>query len=330
MDINLSINNAREGKKNNQQNSDFKIKTSLSQAFNKSLKNGWPLYLLLVLPITYIIVFHYIPMAGVLLAFKEFEPVDGFLSGRWVGFENFKMFFESYNFWRLIQNTLLLNLYQLVVAFPIPIILAISINEVKNRAFRKSVQLITYAPHFISMVITISIFMQVLSVHSGVVNTVIKMLGNEPINFMGDPAYFRSIFVWSGVWHNAGYSSIVYIAALAGIDPELYEAAIVDGANKINRIIHIDIPGILPTAIVLLILNVGHMMNVGFEKVFLLQNSMNIQTSEVISTYVYKAGLIRGDFSFATAVGFFNSVINLSLVYVVNRLARKYSDTSLW
>ncbi len=321
---------SKETAKSSQEVVEMKTKKNQRSAFAKSFIKGWPLYLLLIVPILHTIIFEYIPMGGLVLAFKEYDPVDGFKSGRWLGFSNFIVFFKSYNFVRIVRNTILINLYELIAGFPIPIILAISINEVRSKSFKKSVQLITYAPHFISTVILVSIVMQVLSIHTGIVNNVIKALGHTPINFMGDAKYFRHIFVWSGIWKNMGYSSIIYIAALTAIDPELYEAAKIDGASKLKRIFYIDIPGILPTAIVLLILQFGKMMKLGFEKVYLLQNDVNISASEVISTYSYKIGLVRGDFSFATAIGFFNSVINLVLIVVVNRIARKVGETSLW
>ena len=313
----------------------LKSSTLSSNILNKhniirKMKRHWGLYLLLLPPLIYIIIFHYIPMFGIQIAFRNFIPTDGLFGSPWVGFLNFQKFFKSYVFWRVIKNTLGLNLYWLFVSSPIPIILAIAVNEVTSAGLKKTVQMVTYAPHFISMAILVSMVMQILSPHTGIVNNIIKLLGGQPVNFMGEAAYFKSIFVWSGVWQQAGYSSIIYIAALAGIDLQLYEAAVVDGASKLKRIWYIDIPGILPTAVILLVLHTGRIMNIGFEKIYLMQNSMNISSSEVISTYVYKVGLINGNYSFSTAIGLFNSLINLMLIVLVNKAARKFSDTSLW
>ncbi|MCL2879892.1 MAG: ABC transporter permease subunit, partial [Treponema sp.] len=255
------------------------------------------------------------------MAFLDFNPVAGYAGSRWVGFENFQKFFSSYVFLRLILNTVGLSLYQLIAGFPIPIILAICINELKNRGLKKTVQMVTYAPHFISMVVMVSIMIQVFSTHGGFVNIVISALGGTPVNFMGKPEYFKSMYVWTGIWQNTGYSAIIYIAALSGIDPQIQEAAVIDGASKIQRIWHIDLPGIMPTAVILLILNCGRIMSVGFEKAFLMQNSMNISASEIISTYVYKIGLQNGDFAYSTTVNLFNSVINFTLLVAVNKIA---------
>ena len=279
---------------------------------------------------TYIVVFHYVPMYGVQIAFRQYNYYDGILGSQWIGLTHFETFFRSPMFLRLLGNTLTLSVYQLAAGFPFPILLAIAINESRFRLFKKTVQTVTYAPHFISMVVFISMVTQVLSLRSGILNHVIEALGGERINFMGIPELFQSIYVWSGVWQNTGYSAIIYLAALAGIDPTLHEAAIVDGATQFQRIRHIDIPGILPTIVILLILNTGQIMNVGFEKVFLLQNPLNIVRSEVIATYVYQVGLVSGNFSFSAAVGLFNSIVNFILIISVNAIARRVGETSLW
>jgi len=300
------------------------------EGFIKNFKKHWGLYALLILPVAYIIIFNYIPMAGLQLAFKKHDPKMGLFGGKWVGFANFMSFFNSYMFWRLIKNTLALNFYMLIVGFPVPIILAISLNEVKNVRFKRIVQMVTYAPYFISTVVMVSIIFQVLSPYGGIVNQLISFLGGEPINFMGKPEYFRSIYVVSGLWQNMGYVSIIFIAALTGIDPTLYDSAKIDGASRVQKIWYIDIPGILPTAIIMMIMNMGSFMNIGFEKIFLMQNDMNATVSDVISTYVYEIGVIGGDYGFGTAVSMFNSVIGLMLLTFMNFLARRFSETSLW
>ena len=245
---------------------------------------------------------------------------------------NFDRFFESPQFWTVLRNTLGLSAYQIAASFPIPIILALALNNVEHRRFRKTVQLTTYAPYFISTVVMAGMIMRFLALHTGVVNSALEGLGLERISFMSSPELFQSVYVVSGIWQNAGWGTIIYLAALAGVDPQLHEAAIVDGASKLQRTRHIDVPGIVPVAIILLILETGRIMQLGFEKVFLLQTPLNLISSEVIQTYVYKIGLASPvpDYSFATAIGLFNSVINLALILVVNWIARRVSDTSLW
>ena len=296
----------------------------------KSVKSHWVLYLLLAVPMAYIFIFSYIPMAGLQIAFKDLDLTKGFYGGEWIGFQHFKSFFSSYVFGRIIKNTIWISFCYLILGFPAPIILALSLNEVKNKIFKKSVQMVTYAPYFISTVVMVSIIMQVLSPYSGLVNNFIQLFGGNPVNFMGKPQYFVGIYVLSGIWQGMGYVSIIFIAALSTIDPTLYEAVNIDGASKLQKIIYIDIPSLLPTMIIMMILNMGSVMNVGFEKVFLMQNEMNIGASDVISTYVYQSGLVRGEYGYATAVGLFNSVINLLLVIIFNTTARKVSETSIW
>jgi putative aldouronate transport system permease protein len=256
--------------------------------------------------------------------------VKGIWGSPWVGFKHFNLFFNNPIFWDLIRNTLLLSVYHLVAGFPIPILLALALNEVRNGLFKRTVQMVTYAPHFISTVVMVSMIMLVLSPSLGIVTTALKALGMEEIDFLGNPDLFRSVYVWSDIWQTAGYSAIIYLAALAGVDPSLYEAARVDGASRLQKIIHIDLPGLMPTAVIILILNLGGIMSVGFEKTYLLQNPLNLETSEVIATYVYKIGLLNANFSFATAVGLFNSVINLSLLVLVNAFAKRIAKSSLW
>jgi len=296
----------------------------------KKIKKHWQLYLVILFPLAYIIIFQYIPMYGVQIAFKDFIPTEGLFGGSWVGFKYFRNFFSSYNFWTILANTLGISFYSLFAGFPMPIIVALLLNEVGNRKFKKTVQMVTYAPYFITNVVLVSIIIQFLSPRIGIVNNIIDALGGERINFMAVPHFFKSIYVWTGIWQNTGYNSVIFLAALSSIDISLYEAAIMDGASKLRRIWHIDIPGIMPTAVILLILNLGRIMNVDYEKILLLQNPLNYRTAEVISTYVYKLGIERADFSYASAIGLFNSVINLILLVVVNQIARKTNETSLW
>ncbi|MBW4080982.1 sugar ABC transporter permease [Paenibacillus sp. S150] len=295
-----------------------------------SLRKHWQLYLLVIPPLLYLIIFKYIPMAGAQIAFKNYNVVKGIWGSEWIGMTHFIRFFELPNFWMYIQNTLGISLFNLLINFPAPIILALALNEVRNGWFRKTVQMVTYAPYFISTVVMVSILIVSLNPNFGVVNHLLNLLGFQSVNFMGIPKLFKSLYVFSDTWQLTGYSAIIYIAALAGINPDLYEAAKVDGATRWRKIWHIDLPGIMPITVVLLILNVGNMMKIGFEKIFLMQNPLNVMTSEVISTYVYKVGLIGANFSFSAAVGLFNSIINLILLLLVNYMARRLAKTSLW
>ncbi|MEK3731768.1 MULTISPECIES: sugar ABC transporter permease [Paenibacillus] len=294
------------------------------------MRRNWQLYVLFAPVLLYFIVFHYVPMYGVQIAFRDFIATKGILDSPWVGLKHFERFFDSYYFWRILRNTLGIGLYELAVGFPIPIILALMINEVRNSKFRRMVQTVTYAPHFLSTVVMVGMIMMFLSPVSGLVNQVIAAFGGEPISFMTEPSWFKSIYVWSGVWQGMGWSSIIYLAALAGIDPQLHEAAKVDGASWLRRIWHINLPGIMPTIVILLILNIGSILGVGFEKVFLMQNSLNMEASDVISTNVYRSGILGAQYSYSAAVGLFNSVVNFILLISVNRIARKVSSSSLW
>jgi putative aldouronate transport system permease protein len=297
-----------------------------------SMKRSWRLYVLLSLPLIYLLLFKYYPMYGAQIAFRDFTPVKGVTGSEWVGLKHFIRFFNSYEFSRLILNTLLLSVYSLIAGFPFPILLALSLNSIRQGAFKKSVQMITYAPHFISVVVMVGIILELLSPRTGLINNILRAFGVEPINFMGQPEYFKSIFVWSGVWQSVGFNCIIYLAALSSIDPSLHEAAIVDGASKIQRMWHIDLPGIMPVAIILLILNTGHIMDIGFEKVLLMQNPLNLRTSEVIDTYVYKVGLTSQamNYSYSSAIGLFKSAIGFILLVSINKIAQKTKQASLW
>ncbi len=294
------------------------------------MKRSWELYCLVFLPVLYLLIFKYIPMVGVQIAFKDFNVIDGVWGSPWVGMKHFELFFNSPNFWMIIKNTLGVSFYSLFAGFPVPVLLALALNEIRTGFFKRSVQMVTYAPHFISTVVMVSILILMLTPHVGVVERIFTFLGLPTSNFMGVPEYFKSIYVWSGVWQEMGYNSIIFIAALASVDPSLYEAARIDGASRVRKIIHIDLPALVPVMIIMMILKLGQVMGIEFEKIYLMQNSLNISSSEVISTYVYKVGLLGANFSFSTAVSFFNSVINLILVLFVNSIARRFSQTSLW
>lgn len=295
----------------------------------KKIARSYELYLLMLPTLIYFAVFQYGPIYGVQIAFKQYTIPKGITGRPWVGFEQFERFFSSYQFWNLLQNTLLISLYELAL-FPIPIILALLLNQLTSQRFRKLVQTVTYAPHFISVVVMVGMLYLFLSPSKGIINQVLMLMGFEPVFFLAEPEWFKTVFVFSGVWQNAGFSMIIYIAALAGVSPELHEAAVMDGASKARRIWHIDLPGIMPTVMILLILNIGQFMSIGFEKVYLMQNAVNISSSEIIQTYVYKAGLLNAQYSYSTAIGLFNSLISFILLLSVNMTARKLDQTSLW
>lgn len=324
------MNKSIEGRTVTKKISPAVIKPSSTKKILKSLKKNYQLYIFLLPAILYFAIFQYGPMYGIQIAFKNFIPSKGIWGSPWVGLKHFRNFFDSYYFPVLIKNTLGISLYQLVAGFPIPIILALMINEVKNKYFKKIVQNVTYAPHFISTVVMVGMIMTFLSPSNGIINSVIKAFGGEPIYFMSKSSMFKDIYVWSGIWQNAGWGTIIYLATLAGIDPSLHEAAVVDGATRLQRIRHINIPGIMPTMVITLIMNVGGIMSVGFEKVYLMQNPLTMEASDVISTYVYRIGLLNAQYSFSSAVGFFNSVINFILLVTVNKIARHVNETSLW
>lgn len=296
----------------------------------KTIMDNWEIYLLLLPTALYFIVFKYFPMYGAQIAFRNFVPTKGIYGSEWVGFNNFIRFFESFYFTEVVWNTFVLSLYTLLVGFPFPIILAFLLNYQKNPRFKKIVQTVSYAPHFISIVVMVGMLKIFTSPSNGIINKIIVLLGGEARHFMALPEYFRHLYVWSGVWQNIGWSAIVYIGALSAISIELHEAAIVDGATIWKRIWHIDLPGIAPTITILLILNTGSLLNVGFEKTYLMQNDLNTCVSEVISTYTYKVGLIQNQYSFSSAVGLINSVINYIFLITVNFAARRFGETSLF
>lgn len=303
---------------------------SIWQPLRRSLRRHWQLYLIMTPALLYFIVFKYIPMVNAVIAFKDYNVIAGIWGSPWVGFKHFEMFFRNPVFGTLLSNTLTLSIYALIAGFPIPLLLAIALNETRDGFFKRSVQMVTYAPYFISVVVMVSMIMLLFAPRLGIINVALHNIGIEPPNFLGSPNWFPSLYVWSGIWQNTGYSAIIYLAALSGIDPTLYEAAKVDGASRLQKIIYVDLPGIMPVAVIILILTVGSLLAIGFEKVYLLQNPLNLSRSEIIPTYVYKIGLLNANYSFATAVGLFNSVINMILLVLVNAWARRVSDYSLW
>lgn len=302
--------------------------------FKKDYLAKWQLYLFLLLPVAYILIFAYVPMAGIQIAFKKFDIAAGIWGSPWVGFDNFERFFSAYNFWSILWNTLSLALYGLIAGFPLPILLALLLNSFPSETYKKIVQTVSYMPHFISTVVIVGMLVQIFNPRTGAFGVIAHLLTGRMINvdLLSKPEAFSHMYVWSGIWQGIGWGSIIYIAALSSVDAELHEAAQIDGATRWQRVLKIDLPSILPTATIMLILNAGGIMNVGFEKVYLMQNNLNISKSEVISTYVYKVGMqiAGGDFSFATAIGLFNSVINFILLIIVNTITKKISSTSLW
>lgn len=295
----------------------------------KSIKESSPLYLLMIPAIVIFILFTYYPMYGVVIAFKDFSPSKGIWGSPWVGMANFKQFFSSYQFWPTIKNTLVISIYTVIVTFPLPIALALMCNQLKAKRFKKFFQVSTYLPHFISTVVMCGMIILFLSPSTGIIAKLVGLLGIELPNLMGSAGAFPHIYVWTEVWQHLGWDSILYIATLSSVDPSLYEAATMDGAGKFKRMLHIDIPALMPTATVMFILRMGNVMSVGFEKVYLLQNTMNAASSEIISTYVYKMGLLKNQYGLSSAIGLFNNVINLVLLLAVNQIAKKLSDTSL-
>ncbi len=306
-------------------------KNPFGKAAAKELAYNGQLYLLSLPAILYFLIFCYFPMYGVQIAFKDFNPVLGIVGSHWNGFKQFVRFFNSYQFTIVFKNTIVLSLYSLIAGFPIPIILSLFLNQMRGRTFKKIVQTVTFAPHFISIPAMVGMLIIMLSPNTGILNKLISFLsGKDAGVIIGNTSIFSSLYVWSGIWQHMGWEAIIYIAVLTSVNPELYQAAEIDGAGKLRKILSIDIPAIIPTAVTLLILNSGRILSVGFEKVFLMQNSMNASVSEVISTYVYKVGLIGADYSYSAAIGLFNSAINLVILLAVNNIARKTSDISLW
>lgn len=288
------------------------------------------LYLFMLPMLVFFAVFYFSPLWGLQIAFRDFKASVGIWQSQWVGLKYFQQFIQSYSFWSLLKNTLTLSLYSLLVNFPLAIFLALVIQYLPGRKLKKLTQVATYAPHFISTVVLTGMLFVFFAPSSGIINNLIVALGGEAIDFMGSAKSFPHLYVWSGVWQNAGWNSIIYIAALTAVSPELHEAAVVDGASKLKRVLYIDLPAILPTAVIMLIMDCGRIMSLGYEKILLMQVSSNLAASEIISTYVYKIGIQGSQFSYSAAIGLFNNLINCALLVLVNRMARKFSDSSLW
>lgn len=296
----------------------------------KQMKANYFLYIFLLPATVYLALFAYWPLYGIQIAFKDFFAFKGIEGSPWVGLKHFRNFFNSPRFSMLLSNTLTISFYSLLAGFPMPIILALLLNYTPKQGLKRFAQTASYAPHFISIVVLAGMLNVFLSPRSGFINTLLGYLGRDPFFFMGSPSAFKHVYVWSGVWQSTGWSSIIYLAALSGVSPELHEAAIIDGANKLQRIWNIDIPTIMPTMVILLVMNFGSIMNVGYEKAFLLQNSLNMTASEIISTYTYKVGLQDAQYSYSTAIGLFNNVINFVMLVLVNKAAKVLSGSSLW
>ncbi len=292
------------------------------------LKNR-QIYIMMSLGVVYFLIFHYLPMFGIVMAFQDFNPAKGFLRSEWVGLDHIIDFVTSPYFPRLLRNTLLINVYQLIFVFPVPILFALFLNEIKSAKFKKVVQTATYLPHFISMVVFCGLIVDFTS-QNGIVSKIIQFFGGEKQNLLMEPKYFRTIYTSTAIWKEMGWNSIIYIAALAGIAPELYEAATIDGAGRFKKMWHVTLPGIIPTIVIMLILRVGSMMSVGFEKIILLYNEVTRETADVISSFVYRRGLLDGDYSYSAAIGLFNAVINFTLLIISNKISKKLSETSLW
>ncbi|TVY05462.1 sugar ABC transporter permease [Paenibacillus cremeus] len=293
-------------------------------------KRGIPLYLMLFPGLLYFIVFKYIPMAGIVIAFQQFDPFDGFLKSDWVGLDNFRRLFAEQDFLRLFSNTLLLSCLNLVLFFPAPIVLALLLNEARLVLFRKFIQTIVYVPHFLSWVIVVSLTILLFSVQEGGINKMLVNWGFSPLELLTDSQYFRWVYVSQSIWKEAGWSAVIFFAALASIDPTLYEAAVVDGASRWRQLWHITLPGLRTTIVILFILRVGYLMDTSFEHILLMQNPTNLQISDVFDTYVYRMGIVQGDFSYTTTVGLFKSVIGLSLILFVNRVAKKFGEEGVY
>jgi putative aldouronate transport system permease protein len=313
-----------------EQTSKTNVKESkTNNVVKKRLMRYWQLYLLIILPMTYIVIFKYIPMLGVQIAFKDYNFAKGIWRSEWIGFKHFEQFFSSPNFWPILRNTFNISMITLLFGFPAPILLALFLNEIRTGIYKKTVQMVTYAPHFISTVVMSGMIILFLS-PTGLVGNLIKALGMSPANYLGNADHFKFVYSLTDMWQHSGYASIIYLAALSGINTDLYEAAKVDGASRFKKMVHIDLPGIAPVIVILLILSTGDVLNIGFEKAYLLQNSLNLPGSEIIATYVYKVGLINANYSYSAAIGMFNAIITFLLLLAVNMISRRFSENSLW
>lgn len=312
----------------------FIVQDNRNSTLKKQIIRCWELYIFLLIPLAWVIIFRYVPMVGIQLAFRKFTIQGGIWNSPWVGLDYFKRFFNSPQIGRILPNTITLSFYSLIAGFPLPVMFALCLNVLTHERYKRSIQTITYMPHFISTVVLVGMIYQIFNNRIGLYGVVSRALtGSVPEDIFANANAFRHLYVWSGIWQNLGWNSIIYLAALSAVDPSLHDSAEIDGASRLQRVIYIDIPTIIPTIIIMLILNTGHIMNVGFEKTYLLQNQLNITKSEVISTYVYKIGLASGgqsDYSYSTAIGLFNSIVNMMMLVTVNFIAKKVGSTSLW
>ena len=299
-------------------------------SLKEDIQKRWQLYLMLLLPLAYIIVFCYVPMGGILIAFEDYSFRKGILGSDWVGLKYFEQFFSNPDMMKLLKNTLVISFYSLLISFPAPIVLALALHIIGGKRFKKFMQSLTYAPYFISTVVMVGIILQCFHLNIGIVNNLLALVGLDRVDFMGRASYFRHIYVWSGVWQTTGYAAVIYIAALGNVDQSLVEASLIDGANRLQRIKIVELPALKPIITIQLIMAIGSIMGVGFEKVFLMQSPLNLSVSEIISTYVYKVGLQTAQYSFATAVGLFNSVANFIILVIANKVAKKVSDISIF
>ena len=302
---------------------------TVGKRLGREFRNYWIMYLMLIPVITYFLVYCYAPMYGIIIAFKKYNAKLGIWGSNWVGFKHFERFFSSYSFSRLLGNTLGISLYSLLVSFPIPILFAMLLHYLDIKPLKKTVQMVSYAPHFLSTVIIASL-LTLFCAKDGFFNIIGGLFGRKAADLLAKPELFKHIYVWSDVWQSMGWNAIIYMAALSGVDQQMHEAAIVDGANKLQRMLKIDLPSITPTIVMLLILQMGGIMSLGFEKAFLMQNDLNLRSSQIIATYVYELGLIKADYSFSTAVGLFNNVINVTLMVLANTFSKKVLNESLW
>jgi len=305
------------------------MNSKLGKTLKKDMQRNYALYIIIIPVIIYFILFQYKPMYGALIAFQRFVPTRGFYGSEWVGFDNFIRFFVDPFFFRVLRNTLLINFYQLIWGFPAPIILALLLNEVRHSKFKRTIQTITYLPHFISIIVITGLIRD-FTLSTGFINDIVEMFGGNRVPLLIQPHLYRTIYVGSGIWQSVGWGTIIYLAALSGVDPQLYEAAMIDGAGKIRQLWSVTLPSIAPTIIILLILRIGGLMSEGYEKTLLLYSEPVYEVADIISTYVYRTGLLQTNWSYSTAIGLFNSVINFSLLIIANRISRQVSETSLW
>lgn len=300
-----------------------------SRGFGRRIADHWQLYLLLAPAVIYFFIFYYMPMPGLQIAFRDYRVSKGIWGSDWAGLKYFEKFFSHPQCWQIIRNTLVISLYSLAT-FPLSVVVALLINELRSGAFKKTVQMVTYAPHFISTVVICSMIHLFMNQSAGLFNNIISLAGGQRIDFLGTAAYFPHIYVWSTVWQDLGWGTIIYLATLSSVSPSLHEAAYIDGANRMQIIWHVNIPSILPTIVIMLIMSCGRILSVGFEKIYLLQNSLNLDVSQVISTYTYELGLLDGQYSYSTAIGLFNTIVNVVMLVIVNLISKRLSDVSLW